>query len=389
MMYPSIKKRATSFDKKLQYALLIFCSSFFIVFRSKSNGVGSLLSKGGSSESNENRKFFKDHFFEDDKRYGANTVHGIVAPGSNGTDLDQRESYGNDNDNKTIGGEPRQNKVVYGLLHLAKTGGTTINGELALNYERVCGNKGYSQDFRNKNQTRYSEDSHYKYKKNVNATRMLSNMRGASDISNDKVPILSLENNTQRIRSNRRFFAPETHGHFFNFYMKEVGFTDCDYVANEIGARFWDKDWHRPLELHVPCRRPFDLFLSMCNHRQVDFTCKPDFKEEFDKCIGGEDKRFDIHELTHPNIHLKCFQSPSKIDAYLDYMGERLQKKEIQTKYKHRNTNFSRKKEQECLLLPENSDYSIQIARHLKTVRSLSEYFTFCSKCFRTENELV
>lgn len=34
--------------------------------------------------------------------------------------------------------------VISGHIHMAKISGTTINGGLALNYERVCGHKGYS-----------------------------------------------------------------------------------------------------------------------------------------------------------------------------------------------------------------------------------------------------
>lgn len=36
--------------------------------------------------------------------------------------------------------------VIFGHFHMAKTGGTDLNGELALRFERVCGNKGYSYD---------------------------------------------------------------------------------------------------------------------------------------------------------------------------------------------------------------------------------------------------
>jgi len=35
---------------------------------------------------------------------------------------------------------------VIGHLHMTKTGGTSLNGELALNYENVCGHKGWSYD---------------------------------------------------------------------------------------------------------------------------------------------------------------------------------------------------------------------------------------------------
>ena len=36
--------------------------------------------------------------------------------------------------------------MIYGHVHMAKTGGSFVNGALALNYERVCGEKGYSYD---------------------------------------------------------------------------------------------------------------------------------------------------------------------------------------------------------------------------------------------------
>jgi hypothetical protein len=50
-------------------------------------------------------------------------------------------------DSRTGGDNIHQDvAVVYGHVHLGKTAGTTINGELALHFERVCGNKGYSYD---------------------------------------------------------------------------------------------------------------------------------------------------------------------------------------------------------------------------------------------------
>lgn len=39
-----------------------------------------------------------------------------------------------------------QSNVLYGHVHIAKTAGTTLNGELAMHFERVCGQKGYSFD---------------------------------------------------------------------------------------------------------------------------------------------------------------------------------------------------------------------------------------------------
>ena len=36
--------------------------------------------------------------------------------------------------------------ILYGHVHVAKTGGTSLNGILANTFERVCGHKGYSYD---------------------------------------------------------------------------------------------------------------------------------------------------------------------------------------------------------------------------------------------------
>ncbi len=42
--------------------------------------------------------------------------------------------------------------VIYGHVHMAKTMGTTINGNLSMHYERICGHKGYSYDAYNTNE---------------------------------------------------------------------------------------------------------------------------------------------------------------------------------------------------------------------------------------------
>jgi len=36
--------------------------------------------------------------------------------------------------------------ILYGHVHVAKTGGTSLNGIFANTFERVCGQKGYSYD---------------------------------------------------------------------------------------------------------------------------------------------------------------------------------------------------------------------------------------------------
>jgi len=367
------------------------------------------IKEHGSIESGETHISFKDRFFLKDYKYNLRAEHGIADLGSNATALAQRKSYGNDNYNRTVKGELRPNNgVTYGLLHMAKTGGTTINGELAMNYERVCGNKGYSQDY-------------YAHNLRINA-----NKRGKRMLYNMKI------NRALILTKEKRFISSQNihqHGHFSNQYMhqvahirmnlrcvlaystllsfnttpicafsdplqfEQIGFKDCDYVANEIGARFWLTFFassYRPLELHVPCREPIDLFLSMCNHRQVDFPCRrKSFIQDIHKCLKGDGPRFDLQVLTHSNIHLKCFSSPSKIGDYLDYMGEKLQKKEVATKYTHRDSNIPRNKPKECLSKPEHSLLKVEVLKYLtRETVIFKDYSAFCRSCINSENEL-
>ena len=47
-----------------------------------------------------------------------------------------------------VGHRPEQRSHrFFGHVHIAKTGGTTLNGVLAMKYQRICGNKGYSYDY--------------------------------------------------------------------------------------------------------------------------------------------------------------------------------------------------------------------------------------------------
>ena len=37
--------------------------------------------------------------------------------------------------------------IIYGTIHVAKTGGSSLNDMLANKFERVCGNKGNTYDY--------------------------------------------------------------------------------------------------------------------------------------------------------------------------------------------------------------------------------------------------
>ncbi len=84
-------------------------------------------------------------------------------------------------------------KKIFGHVHVAKTGGTSINGVAANKFERVCGHKGYSYDA---------------YKDNVKAANIAA--RGGTPMSGGRSRVM-----------------PAT--------MVEIGFDDCDWVSHEIG----------------------------------------------------------------------------------------------------------------------------------------------------------
>lgn len=136
-----------------------------------------------------------------------------------------------------------RNNVIYGHVHMAKTGGSSINGMLALQYERVCGNKGYSFNA---------------YQANNKNTRGETNQK----------------------------------------YMVDWGFEDCDYISVETGYSVW-RNWgsfwipmteyfhslNMTMELHVPCRDPLEHLMSMCNMKRRSFDCETsDLEHEFSLC---------------------------------------------------------------------------------------------------------
>mmetsp|Transcript_26211 Transcript_26211/g.40581 ORF Transcript_26211/g.40581 Transcript_26211/m.40581 type:complete len:263 (+) Transcript_26211:15-803(+) len=260
------------------------------------------------------------------------------------------------------------------------TAGTTINGELAMHHERVCGNKGFSHDYYQLDVRRHNLARRARQHAGAAPRRRLYDAAIAATVRD---PSSSHEQKPHAIHS---------HGHFSLDYLREVGFEGCDYLANEVGHQFWAKRfgrWHRPLELHVPCRDPIDILLSMCNYRQVRFTCREDFREELHACLKGG-SRFKRSALTHRNIRLKCFRSPVNVEKYLAYMGARLQRKEVSSAYLQRDSNRPRVKGEECLSLPANYGYKVRVVQYLtKETEHFKDYFEFCRDCVHSADELV
>eukprot|EP00588_Corethron_pennatum_P009620 CAMPEP_0194270360 /NCGR_PEP_ID=MMETSP0169-20130528/4353_1 /TAXON_ID=218684 /ORGANISM="Corethron pennatum, Strain L29A3" /LENGTH=354 /DNA_ID=CAMNT_0039012371 /DNA_START=249 /DNA_END=1310 /DNA_ORIENTATION=+ len=239
--------------------------------------------------------------------------------------------HGVDKSGHTVPGGTTGANVVYGLVHMAKTGGTEINGELDTRYKRVCGNKGYS-------------DQSKKIAKSINGFgKTASVMR--------------------------------------------YGFEDCDYVALETKATMWAEQFgssDRRLQLHVPCRPSLDMLMSLCNHFHKDFLCRPKFEKEVDKCLQFF-WRFGREALTHPNIDLKCFSSPARIQDYLHYMEAKLTKNEHKgKKYVHISTNDPRNKDTECIWT-KDEDYIEKVVDYLTNKSKFKDYFAFCEECMDSE----
>lgn len=261
---------------------------------------------------------------------------------------------------------------------------------LAANYERVCGNKGYSFDV---------------YQANIRAYE----------------------------GRNRKFDIHVGSGNAWDYKADRIGYENCDYISNEIKWSFWPdtmkslnaarvpsksiveqaqkhtRNNHENknaqtedlvLELHVPCRDPIDLLLSMANHEgskveRVLFNCTG--VETNDKLLEQEVERayFDMNRFharwigadgkpqASNSIRLKCFPA-IPIDPYIDYMGRFLQKRRIPSRYHNHSTNKKRDKSKECVQsLPTNIQNKIReilIKNHL--------YMNFCDACIGTNDQL-
>lgn len=249
---------------------------------------------------------------------------------------------------------------IFGLVHMAKTAGTEINGELANHFERVCGDKGYSYDA-------YQTNLRFREKAEEEGGVLVTTLM------NDSVSKLFPKG-----RVYNRGLPPHD-------WMKEIGFEDCDYVALEAQAVNWKRFAGWGLELHVPCRDPLSHLMSNCNFRELEFVCDEDrIEQEVNKCLNRwTAKRFDPLIFEIPNTTVKCFD-PIPIDPYIDYMGTILQRKRIESDYFHRASNKPRHKEQECLW-NQSDDFKERVKQ---AMMKQYPYYEFCDKCMGSTDEL-
>jgi len=234
--------------------------------------------------------------------------------------------------------------VIYGHVHLAKTAGTNINGNLSMHYERICGHKGYSYDA-----FEFNERS----KNNVKRI-------GGSNFIRGLVPIN---------------------------IMDEIGYQDCDWISLE--TFHWEEwlefeNWTIPMELHVPCRHPVDHLMSQCNWRLMKFDCNKTGKAiiyEIEKCISYVSDRY--NKKLNETFAVKCFDF-RKTSQYMEWIGTVLQKKRIEADYVFRATNAPRHKQEECL--SNRPDIQEVVEQYLV---EKYDYYRFCKQCLGSNNDLL
>jgi hypothetical protein len=250
----------------------------------------------------------------------------------------------------SIPGENAHPNVMYGHVHMAKTGGTSLNGILANRFERICGHKGYSYDaYRSNERAKHDQNS------------------------------ISLESfNRDRVDPN---------------VMNETGYENCDYVSHEVSWVFWvdtfgDEKFHDiPMELHIPCRDPIEHVMSQCNYRGWSLDCDVSDEELYDsinrKCFSYLKRRFN-HRLEN-HFDVKCFDFKNEFTSYIEYMSGKLQTRRlVSAPYIKRETNKSRNKTKECIW--ERPDLLEKVNAYLL---DKVPYYQFCDACMGSKNEIT
>ena len=234
---------------------------------------------------------------------------------------------------------------VYGHVHMAKTGGTSINGILANQFERVCGHKGYSYDFFQSNRRHKTAGvgaAHDFVHKHWN--------EWSADRQRVPLPI-----------------------------MDEIGYEDCDWISLEESWSAWGPR-HGVTELHVPCRDPIEHILSECNHLQkaLNRSSRNALLQSAARCAFSME-RFSYKLLDKYSV--KCYSFEHQFNAtrgYLHWISDRLQKKRAHEPYNYVATN--RKREKVHLTEGEKQILTSELLRH--------DYYQFCRACMNSSDVL-
>lgn len=264
--------------------------------------------------------------------------------------------------------------ILYGHVHVAKTGGTSLNGILANKFDHVCGHKGFSYDA---------------YQDNERAKQ-------------EGVVTLGLGWSRSRV-------DPKI--------MDTIGYENCDYISVEQPAdylmdHFANEKFHSmKMELHIPCRDRLEHLMSMCNYQEQEVcrqtTCltsrgrvrKGDllFQKTKIACHAKTDEELfasvekcflHLQRYNHAlmeGFDVKCFDFKNQFTTYIDYMSGILSHRRfVSEPYIHRETNDPRNKEEECIwynpVVKEKVD---------KFLLENVQYYQFCDQCMGSENEIA
>jgi hypothetical protein len=164
--------------------------------------------------------------------------------------------------------------------------------------------------------------------------------------------------------------------------------------GHKNGSVYWSK--HRLRRRH-PWRCTFPVVLCwitswvLCNHVHHSFDC--DGAEQSDKYLDSEfekcgitanvETRLDSWLIEHESTALKCFD-PMPPSRYIDYMGNFLQRRRIETEFIPIATNSKRNKTKECLW---NASPEFQL-RVKNRLLEKYVYFQFCQDCMGSVDEL-
>lgn len=247
--------------------------------------------------------------------------------------------------------------TIFGHVHMPKTYGTTINGEMALRFRNVCGNKGYSL---------------LEYQRNVNLQ--------AFKVGKRVSPIFGNSSHVDLMRVLQKHFNTSIQA-----VNSAVGYEECDYISQEASWDFWPslfKNSSVKMELHVPCRDKLEHLMSMCNFKHIHFDCEKDIEEMSKKCLIGLNRFSDMLVIQYPNIKVRCF-SPEKLDQYYRLMEKYLLPRKMTVPYVFRPSNKPRKRSTECIWT--NHTASSLAIEYLKRL----VYYKFCELCIGSADDLL
>jgi len=272
--------------------------------------------------------------------------------------------------------------VTYGLVNIPGSGGSIINRILALKYERVCG----------------KANSYNAYRQNdFQRQRDISGYLDGWGFSLPKYnPVLRQKMAKQKLAMERRNRKKRFELFDNTRHLSNIEFDDCDYVAIELPSKLlkkesklWKENLHGlggPVELHIPCRSPIDLLMSMCAYKKKEFLCDVPDRElniQIHDCMSLLNK-FSMDFSS--DFTTKCFRSTARMDDYIEHMGKTLQKKRVQGVYFDRiPALWPHNKNTECIREKANENIKKKVRRMMTNY----SYVKYCIECIGSENDLL